>query len=176
MDHLHVVTGPPGSGKSTLIDALAADGVRTSAEVGRRIIRDQVAIGGDALPWGDERAFAELMIVEEVAAHGAALAHGGPVVLDRGVPDVIGFLRASGLPVPPGFDAAARAHRYNSRVFLAPFWAEIFRTDPERPDPPERAERTEAVLRRTYEDHGYTLIELPRAPVADRVAFVRARL
>lgn len=173
---LHVVTGPPGSGKSTLIDALAAAGVRTSAEVGRRIIRDQVAIGGNALPWGDERAFADLMIAEEVAAHAAALAHAGPVVLDRGVPDVIGFLRVSGLPVPPAFDAAARAHRYNARVFLAPYWAEIFRTDPERPGPAALAERTEGVMRATYAHYGYGLVELPRASVADRVAFVRARL
>jgi predicted ATPase len=39
-DRLHVVTGPPGSGKSTLIDALARAGVATSEEVGRRIIRE----------------------------------------------------------------------------------------------------------------------------------------
>ena len=177
---LHVVTGPLGSGKSTLIDALAAEGVQVSAEVGRRIIRDQVAIGGTALPWGDERAFAELMIVEEVAAHssalGHALAHGEPVVLDRGVPDVLAFLAVSGLPIPPAFDEAARAHRYNTRVFLAPYWSEIFRTDPERPGPAALAERTEAVMRDTYQGYGYELVELPRVSVAERVAFVRARL
>lgn len=171
-DHLHVVTGPPGSGKSTLIDALAGAGVATSAEVGRRIIREQLAMGGAALPWGDERGFAELMIVGEVAAHRAALAQGGPVVLDRGVPDVIGFLRASGLPVPPAVAEAARAYRYHTRVFLAPFWADIFRTDAERPQPAAVAERTEPVMRATYRDLGYELVDLPRASVAERVAFV----
>ena len=173
---LHVVTGPPGSGKTTLIDALAAEGVQVSAEVGRRIIRDQVAIGGTALPWGDERAFADLMIVEEVAAHAAALMRSGLVVLDRGVPDVLAFLAVSGLPIPPAFDAAARAHRYSSRVFLAPYWAEIFRTDPERPGPAALAERTEAVMRDIYEGYGYELVALPCVSVAERVAFVRARL
>lgn len=175
-DHLHVVTGGPGSGKSTLIEALAATGIATSAEVGRCIIREQAAIGGTALPWGDERAFADLMIVEEVAAHGAALARGGPVVLDRGVPDVIGFLRVSGLPVPAAFEAAARAHRYNPRVFLAPFWAEIFTADAERKQAPAVAERTEAIMRATYRAYGYTLVDLPRGSVAERVAFVRAHL
>lgn len=100
-DRLHVVTGGPGAGKSTLIAALAAAGVATSAEVGRQIIREQVASCGDALPWADERAFAEAMTGREIAAREAALASGATVVLDRGIPDVIGFLRLSDLDVPP---------------------------------------------------------------------------
>ena len=128
-DRLHVVTGGPGSGKSTLIEALAAAGIATSAEVGRAIIKEELAAGGTALPWVDHRAFAERMVVREVAAHQAALASGRAVVLDRGVPDVIGFLRVSGLDVPPHIDAAARACRYNPRVFIAPWWPDIFTTD-----------------------------------------------
>lgn len=175
-DRLHIITGGPGSGKSTLIDALAAAGVATSDEVGRAIIREQVAAGGTALPWVDERAFAALMLPCEMAAHAAALAGGKVTVLDRGVPDVVGFLRVSGLAVPAAFDAAARATRYNARVFLAPFWAEIYTHDAERKQSPEVARATEAVMRSTYADYGYTLVELPRGSVAERVAFVRARL
>lgn len=148
----------------------------TSAEVGRAIIREQVAAGGDALPWADERAFAALMLPREIAAQAAALARGEPTVLDRGVPDVIGFLRVSGLSVPPAFDAAARTVRYNVRVFLAPFWEAIYTHDAERRQRPDVARATEAIMRETYAGHGYTLMELPRAPVADRVAFVRAAI
>lgn len=175
-DRLHVITGGPGSGKSTLIDALAAAGVATSAEVGRAIIREQVAIGGAALPWADEQAFAALMLPREVAAHAAALARADTVVLDRGMPDVIGFLRVSGLPVPPAFHAVARATRYNPHVFLAPFWAEIYTHDPERRQSPALAQATEAIMRDTYAGYGYTLVALPRVGVSERVAFVRAAL
>ena len=49
--------------------ALAAAGVATSPEVGRQVIREQLAAGGTALPWGDEIAFAEAMWPREVAAH-----------------------------------------------------------------------------------------------------------
>lgn len=175
-DRLHVVTGGPGSGKSTLIAALAAAGVATSAEVGRAIIREQVAVGGDALPWANERAFADLMLPRELAAHAAALAHAAPTVMDRGVPDVVGFLRVSGLAVPPAFDTAARATRYNRRVFLASYWADIYTHDAERKQMPAVARATEAVMRETYAEYGYELIELPLASVAARVVFVRARL
>lgn len=144
--------------------------------MGRQVIREQVAAGGTALPWGDERAFAEAMWPREVAAHGQALASGAVMVLDRGVPDVAGFLRVSGLAVPPHIHAAARATRYNPRVFLAPFWAAIYGQDEERKQSPAVAAATEVVMRATYADYGYTLVELPRASVADRVAFVRERL
>jgi predicted ATPase len=172
IDRLHVITGGPGSGKSTLIAALAEAGVRTSAEVAREIIKEQIASGGDALPWANHLAFAEAMIVREIAARAEALASGGTVVLDRGTPDVVGFLRLSGLTVPPHIDAAARTCRYNSRVFIAPWWPEIFTTDAERKQSPHEAAATFAVMVQTYRDYGYTLVELPRATVAARVAFV----
>lgn len=171
-DHLHVITGGPGSGKSTLVDALASAGATTSPEVGRAIIREQVAAGGTALPWSDHLAFAERMIVREVAAHDAALASGQTVLLDRGAPDVVGFLRVSGLAVPPHIDATARTCRYNARVFIAPWWPEIFTADTERKQTPEEARVTFAVMVETYCDYGYRLVELPRATVAERVAFV----
>ncbi len=145
-------------------------------EIGRAVVREELAAGGDALPWGDERAFAEKMWPREVAAHADALALGETVVLDRGVPDVVGFLRASGLPVSDRIDAAARAHRYNARVFLAPFWAEIYVHDPERRQSPDLARAAEAAMRDTYAGYGYRLIELPRVPVGERVAFVLAEL
>ena len=62
----HIITGGPGSGKTTLIDALAAQGFHHMPEAGRAIIRDQIAIGGGALPWADRGAFAELMLSWEL--------------------------------------------------------------------------------------------------------------
>ncbi len=47
---LFVVTGGPGSGKTTLIAALAARGYQTTVEAGRAIIREQMETGGTALP------------------------------------------------------------------------------------------------------------------------------
>lgn len=64
-------------------------------EIGRAVVRKELAAGGDALPWGDERAFADKMWPREIAAHADALRLGTTVILDRGVPDVVGFLRAA---------------------------------------------------------------------------------
>jgi hypothetical protein len=61
-----VVTGGPGSGKSSLIDRLQRNGYAGSVEAGRGIIQDQVIVGGIALPWSDPMLFAELMLSWEM--------------------------------------------------------------------------------------------------------------
>src|SRR5580704_19697438 len=107
-ERLFVITGGPGSGKSTLVDALAGHGLCTMPEAGRAIIEDQVAIGGNALPWSDRQAFAELMLSWEMRSYRAALNLSGRVIFDRGIPDVAGYLRLSGLPVPTHVEKAAQ--------------------------------------------------------------------
>jgi predicted ATPase len=57
--HLFVITGGPGAGKTTLIEALRAAGCVCAPEAGRQIIQDEVASGGTALPWTDPRAFSK---------------------------------------------------------------------------------------------------------------------
>jgi predicted ATPase len=170
-----VITGGPGSGKSTLIDALAARGFTRTIEAGRAIIKEQVASGRGALPWSDPRAFAEQMFEWELRSYARALTADGVVFFDRGIPDVVGYLRLMNLPVPPHIDEAAWSHRYNAHVFIAPPWPAIFTQDAERKQTLEEAARTYETMVATYTDYGYGLTELPRASVAERVAFVLSR-
>ncbi|KWK70712.1 AAA family ATPase [Burkholderia ubonensis] len=167
-----VVTGGPGSGKSTLIDALERAGFARSQEAGRGVIRDQVAVDGPALPWRDRSAFAELMLGWEMRSHHLARQARGPVFFDRGVPDVIGYLRLSGLAVPAHAEAAARRFRYHRRVFIAPPWPDIYTQDAERRQDFAEAVRTCDAMVECYASYGYRLIELPRASVKARVHFV----
>lgn len=175
-DHLFVVTGGPGSGKSTLIEALARRGVASMPEAGRAIIRDQVAIGGTALPWGDRALYAELMLGWELRSYHEAEAMAGPVVMDRGIPDVIGYLTLIGLPVPAHVEAAARRFRYNRKVFLAPYWEAIFAQDAERKQDKAEAEATCRAVAATYARLGYDLVEPPFAGVEARAEFVMERV
>lgn len=173
----HVLTGGPGSGKSTLLDHLERAGFARSTEAGRAVIQDQVAIDGPALPWRDRALFAELMLAAEIRSYLAALqTEAGPVFFDRGVPDVVGYLRLEGLGVPSHIRAAARTFRYNPRVFVAPPWPEIYRHDAERRQDADTARRTYVSMVNTYRGLGYTLVELPKDSVAARAAFIVERL
>jgi predicted ATPase len=171
-DRFFVLTGGPGSGKTTLIEALRADGFATAPEAGRGIIRDQMTIGGPALPWQDRALFAELMLSWELRSWRAAHAEPGPVFFDRGVPDTIGYLRLCGLPVPDYIASAARKFRYARRVFIAPPWPEIFTQDEERRQSLDEAERTFRSVTAVYAGLGYELVPLPLSSVEERVRFV----
>lgn len=175
-ERFHVVTGGPGSGKTSLIDALARRGYARTVEAGRAIIQDQVAIDGPALPWRDPLAFAELMLSWEMRSYRMAEAEPGPVFFDRSVADLIGYLTLVGQPMPAHGARAAERFRYNRRVFIAPPWVEIFTQDTERKQTFAEAERTYEALVGTYSAYGYELVSLPLLPVEDRVRFVRENI
>ena len=145
-------------------------------EAGRAIIQDQMAIGGSALPWADRLAFSELMLGWELRSYREAQAHAGLVVFDRGVPDVIGYLTLSGLPVGDHVVRAAELYRYRHEVLIAPPWPEIFTQDAERKQSLAEAEATFHALAAAYQRCGYALVSLPRASVAERVRFVLSRI
>jgi len=175
-DRFFVITGGPGFGKTTLVEALADLGFPHQPEAGRAIIQDQVAIGGTALPWSDRRAFAELMLSWEMRSYRSGLALEGPVIFDRGVPDVVGYLRLSALPAAPHVEAAARQFRYHRHVFVAPPWPEIFKTDAERKQSFDEAARTCEVMIEVYRSLGYEPVPLPLVPVSERARFVVDRV
>jgi len=127
-----VLTGGPGSGKTSVVEGLKDVGFSSTVEAGRAIIRHQAAISGPALPWNDPGLFAEAMLSWEMRSYEIAQQQVGRVFFDRGVPDTLGYLRLSGLSVPSHMQKAADLFRYNRRVFILPPWPEIFHADSER--------------------------------------------
>src|SRR5690606_20786502 len=117
-----IVSGGPGSGKRTLIDALENEGFVRAVEAGRAIIQVQSVIGGTALSWADRNFCADVLRSWDMRSHAMAKLQHGTLFFDRGVPDVIGYLTLCGLPVPQHMEEAARQIGYNRTVFLAPSW------------------------------------------------------
>jgi predicted ATPase len=167
-----IVTGGPGSGKSSLIEALHQRGYARSIEAGRGIIQDQVAIEGRALPWHDRLLFAELMLSWDMRSYHLAQNSTAPVFFDRGVPDTLGYLRLLRLPAPAHMRKAADVFRYNRKVFIGPPWEEIFEQDRERKQDFEEAVRTYDSLIKTYQSLNYELTELPKVAIEKRCDFV----
>ena len=164
-----VLTGAPGAGKTTLLNAAEAAGFATSPEVARSLLQQP---GGMALREADPVGFAEAMLEAHIREFEAAADKLGTVLFDRGVPDVVGFLDVSGLPVPKSVDAASRQIRYNGPIFRAPAWAAIYRQDHERIQTWDQAVASDKAVTAAWRRYGYEVIDLPLTRVAERLAFL----
>lgn len=164
------VTGGPGTGKSTLLDAARAAGIRTRPEVARAILAGP---GGMELRENDPLGFAEAMLERDLIAFDSAGKQGGPVIFDRGFPDIVGFLELTGLPVPSELDRICRQLRYEGPIFHASPWPEIYERDAERIQTWPEALESDAAVTEAWRRYGYELVPLPFADVATRLDFVR---
>lgn len=171
-ENLFVVTGGPGAGKTTLLAAAARAGYTTVPESGRAIIRLQEAIGGRALHHVDHTVFAELMLDRDMQNHEIHGSTGQVTLFDRGVAELVGYSRLTGIDNAEHFYRAAERFRYNRKVFVAPPWREIYVHDAQRRQDWSEAVQTFECIVGAYEELGYDLVELPLASVAERLAFV----
>jgi predicted ATPase len=171
-ERLFVVTGGPGSGKTTLLQAAANAGYRTVPESGRAIIKLQNAIGGRALHFVDSAVFAELMLDRDMQNHQLHAETGKVTLFDRGVADLLGYTRLTGIEETEHFLRAGELFRYNRKVFVAPPWRDIYVRDAQRQQDWREAVHTYECIAEAYTELGYDLLELPLAPVADRLAFL----
>lgn len=170
MRHL-VLTGAPGAGKTALQQAAADAGMAISPEVARAILQQP---GGMTLRDSDPLAFAMAMLEGHLAEYRRFADHPSPVLFDRGFPDVAGFLALSGLPIPDTVDTVCRNLRYDGTIFRAPAWSAIYRQDAERIQDFGEAVASDRVVSAAWRSYGYRLVDLPLAPVAERLAFVAA--
>ena len=141
-------------------------------EVARDIIQKQVATQGDALPWGDIVRYANLMLRHSIVDFEEFAHVSKPCFFDRGVMDVLGYARLTGIPITPEMERVADTYRYNEKVFFFPFWEEIYVTDAERKQDPAEAEATAAALRSVYEDFGYHILEVPFLSPLERAEWI----
>ena len=171
---LVMISGCSGGGKSTLLDELARRGHPVFLEPGRQVVKEQLAIGGEALPWvGGGLEFAKLVISRALNQMTLAATLGRTCFFDRGLVDAYSFLKQDGL-LWPGVERAVRRFRYARRVFLVPPWPEIFTGDAERrhslADALPHYERD----KRAYAELGYEIVDVPKTDAAARADFVLA--
>ncbi len=170
MDNFVVISGCSGGGKSTLLDALKAGGHHVVPEPGRRIVLEERARGGRALPWVDPAAFARRAIRLSLEDRAAAMGRAGWVFFDRGLIDAASALEA--LTGHPYVSRLAPRHRSNRKVFMTPPWPEIYERDDERRHDLADALGEYERLCEVYPALGYEIHSLPKTAVGDRVNVV----
>jgi len=165
-----ILSGCSGGGKSTLLAELARRGFATVEEPGRRIVKQELAGGGRALPWVDPVGFSRRAIAKALEDLEAAARYEGWVFFDRGLIDAAAGLQHN--TGEPALETRVSPWRFHSQVFLTPPWPEIYETDPERRHDLGEALAEYARLLRVYPALGYEVVILPKISVAARADFL----
>jgi predicted ATPase len=168
---LFILTGAPGSGKSTILDALGGD-IRVMGEPAREVLAEQRAIDGDGTHDRDRSLFVALLLQRSVDKYEAAQHEEGPVMFDRGIPDCITYAALMDVDPTPSLEAA-EAHRYHGDVLILEPWEAIYNTDEERTMSFEQTYPFHDALVGAYARTGYSLVAVPEGAIEDRAAFVR---
>ncbi|MCJ2378894.1 AAA family ATPase [Vibrio sp. ZSDZ34] len=165
-----IISGGPGAGKTTLVSALELLGYSVGHEIPRRLITEQKTKSDGILPWFDLAGFAQLCFGEMVLQRKSLLASSLAFV-DRGIPDICGYLENAGLIVDDLILIESR-RGYHNTVFLCKPVEQYYIQDDFRPYPFSEALELHDSLIKTYTDLGYNLIEIPWGITSERVDFV----
>lgn len=169
-----VISGCSGGGKSTLLTELARRGFAVVEEPGRRIIAEERAGTGEALPWIDLAAFAQRAIALSLQDRKEAAGQERWVFFDRGLIDAaVALEHASSEPAIERYGAA---HRYHRQIFLTPPWPQIYTMDAERRHDFDAALAEYERLLEAFARLGYEVTILPKVPVIERADFLLAAL
>jgi predicted ATPase len=175
--NLVVITGGPGSGKSTLIEYLHARGYDVCSDIARPLIAEQRERGGNAVPDEDDDAFAGLMIRRSIRSWQEGMeCHPRTVFCDGALPDILAHRRIAKLPDDPALMRTIKMYRYRRTVFVLPPWAEIYHTDEIRTQNFAKSVKNYVRLCQAYIESGHELIEIRKGPVEQRAAQILSRL
>ncbi len=169
-DRFILLTGCSGGGKSTLLNVLADRGFATVPEPGRRIVADELAGDGKALPWVNMKAFALRAIELAMVDMEAAQHLDGPVFFDRGLIDAAVALEHSGGQTTK--ETLGKHRPYAKRVFMVPPWQELFVGDAERRHDFDAAVGEHFRIGQALENLGYVRSMLPKVPVNERADII----
>jgi predicted ATPase len=167
-----LLIGGPGTGKSTIINQLTAQGYCCYPEISRAVTLEAQKNGTDQLFLSNPLLFSELLLQGRINQFKSAVNEPHQIVfIDRGIPDVLAYMNFIGDVYPDHFDAACKENNYD-KIFVLPVWEEIYVSDNERYESLEQANEIQKHLIETYKKYGYDLIEVPKETVENRIKFI----
>ncbi len=171
-----VITGGPGSGKTTLINHLEEEGYICIHEISREVILEAQKEGIEQLFLENPMLFSEKLLegrlkqFQDTSSHKASF-----VFYDRGMPDVTAYMDYLDTHYPKKFSNTCDSNRYDL-VFLLPPWESIYEQDNERYESFEQAERLYQFLLDGYKKYDYKVVEVPTGTIEDRTAYMLEHL
>lgn len=162
-----IISGPPSSGKSSIINKLIQIGEICCSEVGPIDIKNKTIKNS------------KIQLSEFIFKHRQNQynePHLNTCFYDRSMIDVIAYLIYWNIDYPSIWDKIVKEKRYNEKVFYTPIWNKIYQNSNARPESYTESCNIDTILRQTYIKYNYKLIEVPKLNIQERTEFIINRI
>lgn len=170
----YIITGAPGTGKTTLLKKLRTKGFFCFDEVSRQIIIQQQKIKGTKIPWLDVQGFTNL--VYERTLKDLQIKVSDVCFSDRSLIDNLAYLKLKDETIPYFLEEFNYHNFYHQKVFILPIWQEIYEQDPQRQQSYSSAKKLHFLLKKEYKKLGFQLCQVPKSNIQSRVTFIQQQL
>lgn len=167
-----VLTGAPGTGKSTIINLLNAKGYFCQEEISREIIKEAERMGSKKLFLSQPILFSKVVLGKRIIQYQQATnSLKNSCFFDRGIPDITAYLNNNRIPYEETFKQSTKKYTYDT-VFIFPPWEQIYTTDSERFETFEEAKQLHFAILEEYRKTHQNIILVPFGTPKERVDFI----
>lgn len=169
----YVLTGGPGSGKTTTINLIKDRGYKTTIEHARHYIDTQRQTGRSVEEIRQKQEEFQMGVLKMQLEEEEKLSPSETVFLDRALPDALAYYQFLGLPIPASLKKLVTHYRYK-KVFLLeclPFVSDYARREDE-----QAQKQIHQLLEKVYTDLKFNTVRIPVMPPEERVELILKNL
>ena len=169
----YVITGGPGSGKTTTINLISGLGYKTTIEHARHYIDTQMVKGRTVEEIRKNQIEFQMRVLDMQIEQEAALSPDEIVFLDRAIPDALAYHKFLELPMNEKLMKAVSSVSYR-KVFILELLPLV--NDYARREDHEQQKKIHDVIIQVYTSLNFPVIRVPPLPATERVKFMLERL
>jgi predicted ATPase len=170
----YIITGAPGAGKTAILDGLRDRGFAVVGEAATDVIAREHAHGRDE-PWRDVSFLDAIVLLQRERQEHPRPTGVAVQAFDRSPICTLALARYLGLPVTPTLarevDRVVAEEIYQPRVFFVRLLGFVTPTAARRISYADTV-RFEGFHEAAYREYGFELVDVPPAPLPDRVDLV----